>query len=128
MPEQELTKPGKRGPAIGHPRWGGRKKTVSKAREIAESLGVDPIRWMLGLLKNGTYQATVIDPDGKKRKVTTVASLESREDLTPEQLENLSIHYVKTIDEVLELALPSTPREEKEYAEEREKVLTQPVA
>jgi ATP-dependent Lon protease len=50
------------------------------------------------------------------------------EDLTPEQLENLSIHYVKTIDEVLELALPSTPREEKEYAEEREKVLTQPVA
>jgi ATP-dependent Lon protease len=50
------------------------------------------------------------------------------EDLTPEQLENLSIHYVKTIDEVLELALPSTPREEKEYAEEREKLLTQPVA
>ncbi|PYX97821.1 MAG: endopeptidase La, partial [Acidobacteria bacterium] len=50
------------------------------------------------------------------------------EDLTPEQLENLSIHYIKTIDEALELALPTTPREEKQYAEEREKVLTQPVA
>jgi ATP-dependent Lon protease len=51
------------------------------------------------------------------------------EDLTPEQLENLNVHYVKTIDEVLEIALPTSPREEKEYAEEREKVLsTQPVA
>jgi predicted ATP-dependent protease len=50
------------------------------------------------------------------------------EDLTPEQRENLSIHYVKTIAEVLELALPSSPGEEKQYAEEREKVLTeQPV-
>ena len=46
------------------------------------------------------------------------------EDLTPEQLENLSIHYVKTISEVLELALPSTPRQEKQDAEEREKVLS----
>jgi predicted ATP-dependent protease len=50
------------------------------------------------------------------------------EDLTPEQLEHLAIHYVKTIDEALELALPSSPREEKIDAEEREKVLsTQPV-
>jgi ATP-dependent Lon protease len=51
------------------------------------------------------------------------------EDLTPEQLENLAIHYVKSIPEVLDLALPSTPREEKLDAEEREKVLTeQPVS
>ncbi|HEX2597675.1 MAG TPA: endopeptidase La, partial [Terriglobales bacterium] len=50
------------------------------------------------------------------------------EDLTPEQLEHLAVHYVKTIDEVLEIALPSSPREEKQDAEEREKVLsTQPV-
>ena len=46
------------------------------------------------------------------------------EDLTPEQLENLSVHYVKVIDEVLEIALPSTPGEEKQFAEEREKVLS----
>jgi ATP-dependent Lon protease len=45
------------------------------------------------------------------------------EDLTPEQLQELNIHYVKTIDEVLELALPSTAREERQDAEEREKVL-----
>ncbi|HZU41106.1 MAG TPA: endopeptidase La [Terriglobales bacterium] len=46
------------------------------------------------------------------------------EDLTPEQTENVSIHYVNTISEVLELALPSTPTEEKQDAEEREKVLS----
>jgi ATP-dependent Lon protease len=47
------------------------------------------------------------------------------EDLTPEQLENVRIHYVKTIDEVLELALPHNPREEKQDEEEREKVLAE---
>jgi ATP-dependent Lon protease len=46
------------------------------------------------------------------------------EDLTPEQLTGLNTHYVKTIDEVLEFALPSSPREELQDAEEREKVLS----
>jgi len=46
------------------------------------------------------------------------------EDLTPEQLTGLTVHYVKTIDEVLEFALPSSPREELQDAEEREKVLS----
>src|ERR1700687_4775318 len=49
------------------------------------------------------------------------------EDLTPEQLVGLNTHYVKTIDEVLEFALPSSRREEIQDAEEREKVLSQPV-
>ncbi|MGO9824642.1 MAG: endopeptidase La [Terriglobales bacterium] len=46
------------------------------------------------------------------------------EDLTPEQLVGLTAHYVKTIEEVLEFALPSSPREELQDAEEREKVLS----
>jgi ATP-dependent Lon protease len=46
------------------------------------------------------------------------------EDLTPEQLLGLTPHYVKTVDEVLAFALPSTPREERLDAEEREKVLS----
>ena len=46
------------------------------------------------------------------------------EDLTPEQLTGLTTHYVKTIDEVLEFALPGLPREETQDAEEREKVLS----
>jgi ATP-dependent Lon protease len=45
------------------------------------------------------------------------------EDLTAEQLENLNIHYVKTIDEVLSLALPSSPHEERQDEAEREKML-----
>jgi ATP-dependent Lon protease len=50
------------------------------------------------------------------------------EDLTPEQLENLNVHYVKTIGQALEFALPGSAREERQDAEEREKVLTtQPV-
>jgi ATP-dependent Lon protease len=46
------------------------------------------------------------------------------EDLTPEQLQGLTAHYVKTVEEVLEFALPSNPREERQDAEEREKVLS----
>jgi ATP-dependent Lon protease len=46
------------------------------------------------------------------------------EDLTPEQLVGLRTHYVKTIDEVLEFALPASRREEIQDAEEREKVLS----
>jgi ATP-dependent Lon protease len=46
------------------------------------------------------------------------------EDLTPEQLLGLKTHYVKTIEEVLEFALPTSVRQELQDAEEREKVLT----
>src|ERR1700716_2071648 len=46
------------------------------------------------------------------------------EDLTPEQLLGLTPHYVKTIDEVLEIALPTSAKEERQDAEEREKVLS----
>src|SRR5712675_2253067 len=45
------------------------------------------------------------------------------EDLTPEQLVGLTAHYVKTIDEVLAIALPTSAKEERQDAEEREKVL-----
>ena len=50
------------------------------------------------------------------------------EDLTPEQLENVHVHYVKSIPEVLELALPTTAREEKLDEEVREKVLSAQVS
>ncbi len=46
------------------------------------------------------------------------------EDLTPEQLQNVSVHYVTTIGQVLGLALPSSAAEERKDAEEREHVLT----
>ena len=49
------------------------------------------------------------------------------EDLTAEELEGLTIHYVKMIDEVLEIALPHTATEERQDAEEREKVIRETV-
>jgi ATP-dependent Lon protease len=45
------------------------------------------------------------------------------EDLTPEQLQGLNMHYVKTIEELLSIALPTTSDEVKQDAEVREQVL-----
>jgi ATP-dependent Lon protease len=46
-----------------------------------------------------------------------------REDLTPEQLEGVNVHFAKTIEEVLAIALPSNPAEEKKDDKAREEVL-----
>ena len=46
------------------------------------------------------------------------------EDLTPEQLEGVNIHYVSMIDDVLEIALPSSKQQERQDAETREQVLS----
>jgi ATP-dependent Lon protease len=46
------------------------------------------------------------------------------EDLTKEQIEGIEIHYMTTIEEVLEQALPSSHREERQDAETRERVLS----
>jgi ATP-dependent Lon protease len=47
-----------------------------------------------------------------------------QEDLTPEQLQGLNMHYVKTIEELLSIALPTNRDEVKEDAEVREQVLS----
>ena len=47
-----------------------------------------------------------------------------QEDLTPEQLQGLTMHYVKSIPELLAIAFPTTPAEEKHDEELREQVLT----
>ena len=45
------------------------------------------------------------------------------EDLTPEQLQGLTMHYVKTIEELLEIALPTSHAEVRHDEEIREQVL-----
>jgi ATP-dependent Lon protease len=51
------------------------------------------------------------------------------EDLTADQTEGVNLHYVSTVEEVLQLALPSSKAEEQKAAEEREQVLSEaPVA
>jgi ATP-dependent Lon protease len=46
------------------------------------------------------------------------------EDLTEDQLSGVSVHYVTTIEEVLKLALPSTPAQARQDEQLREQVLT----
>jgi len=46
------------------------------------------------------------------------------EDLTPEQIQGLTMHYVKSIPELLDIALPGSRAEEQRDAEVREHVLT----
>ena len=47
-----------------------------------------------------------------------------QEDLTPEQLQGLTMHYVKSIPELLAIAFPRTADEEKHDEDVREQVLT----
>jgi ATP-dependent Lon protease len=50
--------------------------------------------------------------------------LNVEEDLTPAQIGDVTLHYVKTIDEVLDVVLPKTRAEVKRDAEVREEVLS----
>ncbi len=45
------------------------------------------------------------------------------EDVLPEQMEGIKVHYVESIEEVLEIALPQSPAEVRQDAETREQVL-----
>ena len=101
-----------------------------------------PVRPLTAMTGEITLSGNVLPIGGVKEKVLAAKragvrdvilpaenKMNVEEDLTPEQLENLNIHYVKEISEVLELALPTSPVEEKHYEEEREKVLSeQPVS
>src|SRR5216684_986840 len=101
-----------------------------------------PVRPRMAMTGEITLSGDVLPIGGVKEKVLAakragvhdvILPAENKmnvdEDLTPEQLENLNVHYVKTIHEVLDLALPSSPGEARRDAEEREKVLAeQPVS
>src|SRR6266852_3050198 len=114
---------------------------VTMATALVSLLTGRPVRPLTAMTGEITLSGDVLPIGGVKEKVLAakragvhdvILPAENKmnvdEDLTPEQLENINVHYVKTIGEVLELALPSTPREEKQDEEEREKVLSeQPV-
>src|SRR5437870_2790021 len=109
---------------------------VTMATALVSLLTARPVRPLTAMTGEITLSGNVLPIGGVKEKVLAakragvmhvILPAENRtnvqEDLTPEQLENVDIHYVKTIDEVLALALPSTPVEERLDEEEREKVL-----
>src|SRR6266481_1932446 len=114
---------------------------VTMATTLVSLLSGHRIRPLTAMTGEITLSGNVLPVGGIKEKVLAAKRAGVRdvilpaenktnveEDLTPEQVENLSVHYVKNIEEVLELALPSSPREEKQDAEEREKVLSSAVS
>src|SRR5437660_2960410 len=109
---------------------------VTMATALVSLLTARPVRPLTAMTGEITLSGNVLPIGGVKEKVLAakragvmhvILPAENRtnveEDLTPEQLENVDIHYVQPIDEVLALALPSTPVEERLVEEEREKVL-----
>jgi ATP-dependent Lon protease len=110
---------------------------VTMATTLVSLLTEKPVRPLTAMTGEITLSGNVLPVGGIKEKVLAAKRAGVRdvilpaenktnveEDLTAEQLENLNVHYVKTIDEALEIALPSTAREVKQDAETREHVLT----
>jgi ATP-dependent Lon protease len=56
--------------------------------------------------------------------LSTENKMNVEEDLTPEQLEGVTIHYVNTIGDALNIALPTSKAEQKQHDREREEVLS----
>jgi ATP-dependent Lon protease len=115
---------------------------VTMATALVSLLTNRPVRPLTAMTGEITLSGNVLPIGGVKEKVLAAKRAGVRdvilpaenktnleEDLTPEQLENIRVHYVKSIPEVLALALPSNEREEIADEKERERVLTeQPVA
>jgi len=114
---------------------------VTIATALVSLLTNRPVRPLTAMTGEITLSGNVLPIGGVKEKVLAAkragvvdiilpADNETnvKEDLTSEQTENVRIHYVKMIPEVLELALPSNQTEKRQDEAVREKVLTaQPV-
>jgi ATP-dependent Lon protease len=100
---------------------------VTMATTLVSLLTDHPVRPYTAMTGEITLSGNVLPVGGIKEKVLAAKRAGVRdvilpaenktnveEDLTPEQLENLNVHYVKNIEEVLELALPGSGREKKE--------------
>jgi len=115
---------------------------VTMATALVSLLTNRPVRPLTAMTGEITLSGNVLPIGGVKEKVLAAKRAGVRdvilpaenktnleEDLTPEQLENIRVHYVKSIPEVLHLALPSNEHEELADEKERERVLIeQPVA
>jgi ATP-dependent Lon protease len=110
---------------------------VTMATALVSLLKDMPVRPLTGMTGEITLSGNVLPIGGVKEKFLAakragvkdvILPAENRmnvdEDLTPEQVDGVSLHYVSTIEEVLEIALPSTRQEERQDAETRERVLS----
>src|SRR5499427_2852018 len=110
---------------------------VTMATALVSLLADRPVRPLTGMTGEITLRGNVLPIGGVKEKFLAakragvhdvIFPAENRmnvdEDLIPEQLEGVNVHFVNTIEEVLEIALPSTRQEERQDAETRERVLS----
>ena len=110
---------------------------VTMATALVSLLRDRPVRPLTGMTGEITLSGNVLPIGGVKEKFLAakragvrdvIFPAENRmnvdEDLTPEQLEGVTIHYVTTIEEVLEIALPGSEQQERQDEETRERVLT----
>jgi ATP-dependent Lon protease len=110
---------------------------VTMATALVSLLRDRPVRPLTGMTGEITLSGNVLPIGGVKEKFLAAKRAGVRdvlfpaenrmnveEDLTPEQLEGVAIHYVSTIEEVLEIALPGSEQQERQDEETRERVLT----
>jgi ATP-dependent Lon protease len=109
---------------------------VTMVTALVSLLTDKPVRPLTAMTGEITLSGNVLPIGGVKEKTLAAKragvkdiilpadnQMNMEEDLTPEQLQGITVHYVKTIDEVLEIALPSNKAEEKQDAKVRAEVL-----
>ncbi|MFB3814404.1 MAG: endopeptidase La [Terriglobales bacterium] len=112
---------------------------VTIVTALVSLLTEKPVRPLLAMTGEITLSGNVLPIGGVKEKFLAAKRAGVRdvvfpkenktnveEDITPEQLEGVNIHYVNSIDEVLQLAIPATEADRKKDAERREQVLQEP--
>jgi len=110
---------------------------VTMATALVSLLADRPVRPLTGMTGEITLSGNVLPIGGVKEKFLAAKRAGVRdvifpadnrmnieEDLTPEQLEGVNLHYVSTIEEVLDIALPASKQQERQDKKTREKVLT----
>ncbi len=109
---------------------------ITMATALASLLTDRPVHPRLAMTGELTLSGDVLPIGGVKEKVlaakrvgvtTVLLPAENRlnveEDLKPEQLDGIQLHYVRTMEEVLKLALPESKTEATADQQEREAVL-----
>ena len=110
---------------------------VTMATALVSLLKDTAVRPLTGMTGELTLSGNVLPIGGVKEKFLAAKRagvkdilfpadnrMNVEEDLTPEQLEGVNLHFVSTIEEVLEVALPGSHQEERQDAETRERVLS----
>jgi ATP-dependent Lon protease len=123
-------------PAGGIPK-DGPSAGITMATALVSLMTDRPVRPLTAMTGELTLSGNVLPIGGVKEKFLAAKragvrdiifpadnKLNVDEDLTKEQRDGVNIHFVKTLDDVLEIALPKTRADENRDAEVREEVLS----